>query len=53
MSNYINEKLKILKELKIKLTQEQKKHIKSLHTEIAVDNYVKPLIMNSYEKYGY
>lgn len=53
MSNYINEKLKILRDLKIKLTDEQKEHMKLLHTEIAIDNYVKPLIMNSYEKYGY
>ena len=53
MTNYIKEKLKILKELKIKLTDEQKEHMKLLHTEIAIDNYCRPLIMNSYEKYGY
>lgn len=53
MSNYIKQKLNILRDLKIKLTQEQKEHIKSLHTEIAVDNYVKPLIINGYEKFGY
>ncbi len=53
MNDYIKWKLKILKELNIKLTDEQKEHIKSLHTEIAIDNYVKPLIINGYERYGY
>jgi hypothetical protein len=45
MSDYINEKIDVLKQLGIKLTKEQKNHMCSLTSEIAIDNYAHDLIM--------
>jgi hypothetical protein len=44
---YIREKIKILSELCITLTDEQLKHLKSLTREIDVDNYVRDIITKS------
>ena len=46
MKQYIKTKIKILKQLCIKLTDAQLNHIRSLNSEIAVDNYARMLIMN-------
>ena len=44
MSEYILEKIKVLKQLGIKLNKEQKDHMYSLKSEIAIDNYAHDLI---------
>ena len=46
MPEYIENKIKLLKQLKIKLSAAQLKHIKSLTTEIAVDNFAHDLIFD-------
>lgn len=45
MSEYIEEKIRVLKELGIKLNKEQKNHMCSLNSEIAIDNYAHDLII--------
>ena len=49
MPEYIKEKIKLLKDFKIHLNKQQLKHIKSLKTEIQVDNYAHDLIFKGYE----
>ena len=44
LKTYINEKIKLLKELKIKINDEQIEHLYSLTNEIAVDNFVHDII---------
>jgi hypothetical protein len=46
MSKYIEEKIAVLKQLGIRLNKEQKNHMSSLDSEIAIDNYAHDLIMN-------
>lgn len=44
MKTYINDKIKMLrKEFHIRLTESEIQHLKSLKTEIAVDNYCRSL----------
>ena len=45
MTDYINEKLKILKQLKIKLSDGQEKYIRSLTKEFDVDLFARGLIL--------
>lgn len=45
LNSYIIEKLRVLRELQITLTYDQLKHMKSLKSEIQVDNYAHDLIM--------
>lgn len=44
---YIKEKLKILKQLKVKVTASQRKHFKTLQNEIQVDNFAHNLIFGN------
>ena len=44
---YVREKIKVLKELNITLTDGQIKHIQSLKSELQVDNYAHDLIMGT------
>ena len=44
MNEYIQEKIKTLRELGIQLSRTQREHIKGLKTEIQVDNYAHDLI---------
>lgn len=44
MKQYIKEKIKLLKQFGITLTYEQEEHIRSLKTEIAVDNFAHDLL---------
>jgi hypothetical protein len=49
LKSYIKEKIKMLKDregLNINLSKEEEKNIWSLSTEIAVDNYVRTIILN-------
>ena len=43
--SYIKEKIKVFKQLCIPLTKEQIEHMRSLKTEIQVDNYAHDLIV--------
>lgn len=45
MDEYIIEKIDVLKQLGIMLTKRQIEHMKSLSSEIAIDNYAHDLIM--------
>jgi hypothetical protein len=49
MADYINSKLKVLKHFCIRPTTEQVKHLRSLPTEVSVDNYIKTLMLNAFE----
>lgn len=44
IKSYIKEKIKLLNQLCIRLTNEQLEHILSLQTEVQVDNYAHDLI---------
>lgn len=44
MKKYIKEKISVLKDFGIILTDEQLKHIRSLKTEIAVDNFAHDIL---------
>lgn len=44
IKTYIKEKIKLLNQLCIRLTNEQLEHLLSLETEIAVDNYAHDII---------
>lgn len=44
MKEYIKEKISVLKDFGIILTDEQLKHIRSLKTEIAVDNFAHDIL---------
>lgn len=50
---YINEKIKVLKELGIKLTPSQTDHIRSLKSEIDVDNFARSLIQKKRSGWRY
>lgn len=50
MKQYIREKIKLLKQFKIFLNDEQLKHIRSLKTEVAVDNFARDLLSPGYEE---
>ena len=52
MKQYIKEKIKILKQFGITLNSEQLEHIRSLKTEIAVDNFAHDLLKPSYDAAG-
>lgn len=43
---YIKEKIKILKQLDIKVTDDVKDHLNSLETELEIDQYAHKLIMD-------
>ena len=45
IEHYIKYKIKVLKQLGIRLTKAEKDHMKSLKTEIAVDNYARSIIL--------
>ena len=45
IESYIKHKIRILKQLGIRLTNAEREHIKSLKTEIAVDNYARSIIL--------
>lgn len=42
---YVREKIKVLKELNITLTDGQIKHMQSLENELQIDNYARDFIM--------
>jgi len=44
MSRYIKQKLKVLDDFRIKLTEAQMEHLKSLPSESAIDSFVRTLI---------
>lgn len=44
LRKYVKEKIKILSELQIELSEEQKEHFKTLKNEIQIDNYAHDLI---------
>ena len=46
IGKYIKEKIKILKELHIFLTEEEEAHLRSLDNEVAIDDYARSLILN-------
>lgn len=52
MKEYIREKIRILKQFNVKLTDEQLRHIRSLKTEIEVDNFAHDLLKPSYDCSG-
>lgn len=45
LKSYVREKIKVLKELNIALTDGQIKHMQSLKSELQIDNYAHDLIM--------
>ncbi len=45
LKSYVREKIKVLKELNITLTDGQIKHMQSLKNELQVDNYARDFIM--------
>ena len=45
IEEYQSEKLKIFKQLDIKLTKAEKEHLKTLESEIKIDNYCHSLIV--------
>lgn len=45
IQSYIKHKIKLLRQLCVRLTNEQLEHLLSLKTEIAVDNYAHDLIV--------
>ena len=45
MQEYVIGKLRVLRDMHIKLTREEKEHMKQLQTQIQVDNYAHRLIM--------
>ena len=45
LKSYVREKIKVLKELNITLTDAQIKHMQSLKNELQVDNYARDFIM--------
>ena len=45
LKSYVREKIKVLKELNITLTDGQIKHMQSLENELQVDNYARDFIM--------
>ena len=47
MSRYIKQKLKVLEDFRIKLTEAQLEHLKSLPTESSIDRFVRTLIKQS------
>lgn len=50
LKEYIREKRKILRELHIKLTDEQLAHLKGLDKELYIDNYIHDIIINNEQK---
>lgn len=44
IEDHIDFKLNVLRELGIRLTKEQRDHMRSLKTSIAVDNYARSII---------
>lgn len=48
LAEYKKYKKIILKQMCIKLTADQVKHLNSLQTEIQVDNFARSLVMNYY-----
>lgn len=52
MKQYIREKISLLKDFGIRLNAEQLQHIRSLKTEIAVDNFAHDLLKPSYNSTG-
>lgn len=47
LDKYKKEKIKLLKELGIKLTEKEQTHMDSLESEDAVDRFARVLIMNA------
>ena len=45
IKSYSNKKINLLRQSHIKLSVEEKKYMKSLSTEIQIDNYVHNIIM--------
>lgn len=45
IKSYANKKISLLRQFHIKLSVDEKKHMKSLSTEIQIDNYVHNIIM--------
>lgn len=52
MLQYITQKQKVLKHFGIYLTSKQLLHLKSLKTEIAVDNFARTLILHKLYNQG-
>ena len=44
MKKYVKEKISVLRDLCVKLSADDKRHLRSLKTEIAVDNFARDLI---------
>lgn len=45
MAEYIREKIQVLKELCIKVSKEDIKHMKSLKSEVQIDNFARDIIL--------
>ena len=45
IKSYANKKISLLRQFHIKLSVDEKKYMKSLSTEIQIDNYVHNIIM--------
>ena len=50
LSEYVREKIVVLRHLNIELDDDQIKHMKSLKNELQVDNYAHDLIMKKGKK---
>lgn len=48
MGKYIKYKLKICKQLCVNITPEHKQHISDLCSEIAIDNYIRHIILEDW-----
>jgi ferritin len=44
MNDYVTEKIEVLKDFGVILDNNQLLHIESLSSEVAIDNYVRPII---------
>lgn len=47
MSEYIKEKIKVLRDFDIKLDRRQLQHVKSLKNEYEIDRYIRPIILET------
>ena len=50
LSDYVDEKIEVFRQLCIPLTPEEIRHMRTLGSEIAIDNYARDLIVKGMEK---
>ena len=51
LEEYIKEKIRVFDQLHIQLTPQQIEHMRSLNSEIAIDNYAHDLIVKGMEQW--